>query len=227
MPTDETPATEEARFAAEIEFFARKLVDLDLLEWFGGNISVRVGEDDLLINRTRAAGTELGAMPVVRTGIHRDDANTPWASSALAIHRAIYRTTSARAIIHAHPRNAVLLSFFEDEIMPIDENGLLYLGLKGAKVVAAPEIFGWNLVADDLANALDGRKAVVLRWHGSFAIGQTLDDALHATRGLDNAAEYILRFRQAAPHFGPAKHLPAKVASIMGGDPTRLLPPGS
>jgi L-fuculose-phosphate aldolase len=227
MTHDETPIDEPERLAEEIDFFARKLVDLDLLEWFGGNISVRIGERDLLINRTRAAGADLGSMPVVRTGIDRDDESTPWASSALAIHRAIYRKTDARAIIHAHPRDAVLLSFFEDEIVPIDENGRLYLGLKGAKVVAAPEVFGWNLVADDLADALVDRKAVVLRWHGSFAIGQTLDDALHATRGLNNAAEYILRFRQAAPHFGPAKHLPQTVSPIMGGDPSRLLPPGS
>jgi L-fuculose-phosphate aldolase len=224
--TAHTDTRDDAAIAEEIDFFARKLVDLDLLEWFGGNISVRSG-DDLLINRTRAHGTDLGSMPIIRTGIDHDDANTPFASSALAIHRAIYRRTNAQAIIHAHPRDAVLLSFFEDEIMPIDENGLLYLGLNGAKVVAAPEIFGWNLVADDLADALVDRKAVVLRWHGSFAIGPTLDEALHVTRGLNNAAEYILRFRQTAPHFGPAKHMPEKVSPIMGGDPARLLPPGS
>ena len=39
--------------------------------------------DDLLINRTRAIGSERGSMPVVRTGIDRDDERTPWASSAL------------------------------------------------------------------------------------------------------------------------------------------------
>ncbi len=223
MHAVESVSEQEQRLAAEIEFFAHLLVDLDLLEWYGGNLSVRLG-DDLLINRTRAIATERGAMPVVRTGIDRDDENTPWASSALAIHRAIYRRTDARAIIHAHPRDAVLLSFFVDEIVPVDENGLLYIGA-GARVIGAPEVFGWNLVADDLAEALVDRKAVVLRWHGSFAVGQSLDEALHATRGLNNAAEYILRLRQYTPLFDSVLHLPTQVATVMGGDATRLLPP--
>ena len=214
---------DDAALAEEIDFFARELVALDLLEWHGGNISVRRG-DDLLINRTRAIGSERGSMPVVRTGIDRDDERTPWASSALAIHRAIYRRTDAQAIIHAHPRSAVLLSLFEDEIAPIEENGRLYLG-DGARVVTAPELFGWNLVADELADALTDRKTVVLRWHGSFAIGPTLDDAMHATRALEHTAEYVIRFRQAAPHFGPHRPLPTNVATVMGGDPARLLPP--
>ena len=214
---------QESRLAEEIEFFAQRLVDLDLLEWYGGNISVRLG-DDLLINRTRAIATERGAMPVTRTGIYRDDENTPWASSALAIHRAIYQRSDAQVIIHAHPRHATLLSFFVDEIVPIDENGQLYIG-PGAKVIAAPELFGWNLVADDLADALIDRKAVVLKWHGSFAKGKTLDEAMHATRGLNHAAEFILRVHQHAPYFPQIHHLPQKVARVMGGEGTRVLPP--
>lgn len=213
----------ETRIAEEIDFFARRLVDLDLLEWYGGNISVRLG-DDLLINQTRAISPERGAMPAARTGICRDDENTPWASSALAIHRAIYRRTDAQVVIHAHPRHATLLSFFVDEIVPVDENGMLYVG-PGVKVVAAPELYGWNLVADELAEALLDRKAVVLKWHGSFAVGQTLDEAMHATRGLNHAAEFILRLKQHAAHFDRIEHLPDKAATVMGGEGTRVLPP--
>lgn len=216
-------ADTEARLAAEIDFFAQRLVDLDLLEWYGGNISVRL-DDDLLINRTRAIATDRGAMPVVRTGIFTDDENTPWASSALAIHRAIYRHTDAQAIIHAHPRHATLLSFFVDEIVPVEENGFLYIG-PGARVIAAPERFGWNLVADDLAHALRDRKAVMLKWHGSFVKGQTLDEAMHATRGLNHAAEFVLRLHQHTPYFPSIQHLPTTVSPVMGGEGTRLLPP--
>lgn len=212
-----------AKIAEEIDFYARELVALDLLEWHGGNISVRDG-DHLIINRTRAFATDRGSMPVVRTGIAFDDDETPWASSALAIHRAIYRETDAQAIIHAHPRDAVLLSFFEDAIEPIEENGRLYLGDR-VPIVEAPELFGWNLVADDLARALQKSKAVVLRWHGSFAIGPTLDDAMHVSRAVQHTAEYILRFRQMAPYFERVKPLPTSVATIMGGDPSRKLPP--
>ena len=219
----ETSVAREARLAAEIEFFAQRLVDLDLLEWYGGNISVRLG-NDLLINRTRAIATERGAMPVVRTGIFEDDENTPWASSALAIHRAIYQRTDAQTIIHAHPRHATLLSFFVDEIVPVEENGFLYIG-PGARVIAAPVLYGWNLVADALADALRDRRAVMLKWHGSFVKGDTLDEAMHATRGLNNAAEFILRLHQHAPYFPEIHYLPTTVCPVKGGEGTRLLPP--
>ncbi|GIT09406.1 MAG: hypothetical protein CM1200mP30_30360 [Pseudomonadota bacterium] len=35
------------------------------------------------------------------------------------MHRAIYRKTDAKAIIHAHPYHASLLSFYIDEIRPL------------------------------------------------------------------------------------------------------------
>ena len=47
---------------------------------------------------------------------------------------------------------------FHGRDRPVDENGVLYLGA-GARVVAAPELMGWNLVAEELARAVsDGRR---------------------------------------------------------------------
>ncbi len=58
---------------------------------------------------------------LIDTGINRNDRNTPLASSELAVHRAIYRETRARAIVHAHPPYANTLALVEKEIVPRDE----------------------------------------------------------------------------------------------------------
>ncbi|MBI4790214.1 MAG: class II aldolase/adducin family protein [Chloroflexi bacterium] len=44
-----------------------------------------------------------------------------------------------------------------------------------------------------VANALAAYKIVVLRGHGSFAIGQTLDEAFHWTSTLEEACEIALK----------------------------------
>lgn len=230
--TQTTAAPDSAAFlrkaAEDLSFISRRLVDFDQVEWYGGNLSVRDGDDCIITRTVSNKGAVEGASvedEVVRTGIYSDDENTAWASSALAIHRAIYRKTTAKAVLHAHPRWATLLSLYTDEIIPIEENGRLYLG-DSVRVVAAPELFGWNLVADELADALDGgRLAVMLKWHGSFSIGQTLNEAMHNSRALNNVAEFIIRARQLEPVFGLPTPLPTVVSTEKGGAGTRILPP--
>jgi Ribulose-5-phosphate 4-epimerase and related epimerases and aldolases len=60
---------------------------------------------------------------LVETGIVRNNRATPLASAELAVHRTIYKRTSALAVVHAHPPYAVALSFTEEEIIPCDMEG--------------------------------------------------------------------------------------------------------
>ena len=67
----------------------------------------------------------------------------------------------------------------------------------GARVVAAPELTRLNLVAEELARAVsDGRKVVMLKWHGSFASGATLHEPVRAARAVDHTAEFCIRVRE-------------------------------
>ena len=49
--TTNDPQDEERALRAELGTYARLLVELGLLEFKGGNLSVRVGESDMLITR--------------------------------------------------------------------------------------------------------------------------------------------------------------------------------
>jgi L-fuculose-phosphate aldolase len=161
-----------------------------LISSHGGNLSVRVG-DRLVIKRR---GTMLGRLrlaDLVETGLFEDDEGTPLASTELIVHRAIYRTTSALAVVHAHPRITVALSLFRDEIIPLDSEGGLLLGR--VPVVTARVPSGSPEVAEAVAQALAKQPVVVVRRHGSFAIGQTLEEAFQRTAVLEEACEIIWR----------------------------------
>jgi L-fuculose-phosphate aldolase len=220
---DRAAPLDERTLREDMVVFSRELVDADLVEFRGGNLSVRLNHDEMLITRTKVKKGQLTGADIVRTAIWEYDENASIASSALEIHQAIYRTTDAGAVIHAHGSRAVTLSFFLDEIVPLDENGLLHLR-PGVRVIAAPTLFGWNQIADELAECLVDEKIVVHKWHGTFAKGNDLADAFHRTRALEFAAAHILWVHLLGEKLGRPSYPPTEVARVIGGVDARGLP---
>jgi L-fuculose-phosphate aldolase len=217
-----TGAAEEEALRRELAHYAGMLVETGLLEFKGGNLSARIGDDEMLVTRRSSAKGAFTDDDVVRTSISHLDANANVASSTYEIHRAIYLQTDARAVIHAHPSQTVSLSLFLDELVPQDENGMLYLRPK-VSVVAPPTLFGWNLVADQMAECLASENVVVQKWHGTFAKGQDLAEAFHRTRAVEFMSAHLIRIAQLRPFFGDPAPLPAEMAEVIGGVPGRQL----
>jgi L-fuculose-phosphate aldolase len=163
-----------------------------LISSHGGNLSVRFG-DRVIIKRRGAMLGRLKPHDLVETSLERNDSNVMLASTELIVHRAIYQATPALAVVHAHPRTAVALSLSRDEIVPIDNEGS-YL-LKKIPVVAIEMASGSTQMARILAESLKEYKIVMLRGHGSFAIGQTLDEAFQWTSALEECCQIILAAR--------------------------------
>ena len=88
-----------------------------LVSSHNGNLSIRFG-DRLIITRRSCRLGSLEEHDLVETGISKNDRFTPLASSELPIHRSIYQTTPAQAIVHAKPPHAVALSLTETEFEP-------------------------------------------------------------------------------------------------------------
>jgi L-fuculose-phosphate aldolase len=215
-------SSEEEELRAQIQVFSRLLVELGLLEFKGGNLSVRVGEKDMLITRRAASKGAVMEDDIVRTAIDELDENANLASSAYEVHRAIYQKTEARAVIHAHPSKTVTLSMFLDELVPQDENGLLYLRPK-VSVVAPPSLFGWNLAAEEMATCLQTENVVVQKWHGTFAKGVDLTEAFHRTRAVEFMSAHLIRIQELRPIFGEPTPVPTTMAEVIGGVPGRGL----
>ncbi len=155
----------------------------------GGNMSVRVG-DRIIIKRRGAQLGRLRPEDFVQTHLYKKDSGIVRASTELIVHRAIYLKTSALAVIHTHPRTAIALSLSRDNIIPIDNEGS-YL-LHKIPVVAVEYASGSPEMADAVADALQGYKVIMLRGHGCFAVGQTLEEAFHWVSTLEEVCDIIL-----------------------------------
>lgn len=172
----------------DLQEVGRDLYRLALVTSHGGNLSVRDGHD-MWITGT---GTMLGRLEtrhisLVHAGGH---AEGPPPSSDTVLHATTYALTAAGAVVHAHPRHAIALTYDTDLFVPGDLEGELHL--RDVPVVApGPQ------QVEHIAGALQTRVVVVLRAHGAYARGRTLWEALHWVTALEESA-HIAWLRRAA-----------------------------
>ncbi|GAB4480330.1 MAG: fuculose-1-phosphate aldolase [Anaerolineae bacterium] len=179
----------DQRLYEEFRDIGRDIYVGQLTSSHGGNMSVRVGSR-IIIKRRGAQLGRLKPEDFIETSLYEKDSGIMRASTELIVHRTIYQKTSALAVIHSHPRTAIVLSLSRDEIIPIDVEGS-YL-LHKVPVVAAEFASGSQEMADLVAEALREYKIIMLRGHGCFSTGQTLEEAFHWISALEEASDIIL-----------------------------------
>lgn len=157
-------------------------------------MSVRLG-DRILITRRGSMLGRLRPEDMVETGLYVDDSGIALASSEIIVHRAIYRKTSAQAILHTHPPHGIALSLELDEIVPVDSEGS-YL-LHRVPVVAAEKTIGSEEMAEVLSEALRRYKLCMLRGHGLFATGSLLEEAYQWSTAFEASARILYLVRTA------------------------------
>jgi L-fuculose-phosphate aldolase len=176
----------------EAQRIGRELVKMGLISSHGGNLSVRMG-DMLLITRRGCMLGDLKKGDIIETGLEKEDSKVVLASSELIVHRAIYQATAALAIVHCHPPSAIALSLEMDAIVPLDSEGS-YL-LHRVPVVATGKTIGSEEVAQLLPPVLKEYKIAMLRGHGSFAVGQMLEEALMLSSALEVSSKIFILAR--------------------------------
>ena len=175
------------------DLFARGLVASN-----SGNLSVRLG-DRIIITRRGSRLNCLQEHDLIETGISKNNRSTPLASTELPVHRAIYRETQALAIVHAHPPHAIALSLSDTEIIPS--------GVEGLSVGSLTPVVGWDMeikpggLAAIISQALKQRRIIMVHGHGSFAIGQLLEEAYNFTAALEQNCQVLclLKSLQVSP----------------------------
>lgn len=164
-----------------------------LVSSHAGNMSVRVGGRMFITRRASMLG-RLRREDIIEVGLHGADSHILLASSEIAVHLEIYRRTSSLSVIHAHPPFGVLLSFFEDELLPRDSEGS-YL-LKKVPVVAVEKTVGAREAALAVAEALLDYRVVLMRGHGSFARAELIEEAYMLTTALEASAFYLFHMKE-------------------------------
>jgi L-fuculose-phosphate aldolase len=167
----------------------RDLYGQNMISSHGGNLSIRLG-DKVVIKRRGAMLGALKPHDLIETRIDKNDSGVALASTELLVHRTVYQQTPALAICHCHPRTAIAFSLSRDEIVPID-NEASYL-LKKIPVVMEEFASGTPQMANKVASALQNYKIIMLRGHGSFSTGQTLDEAFFWASTLEEACQIML-----------------------------------
>lgn len=149
-----------------------------------GNMSLRAAEGGFYITRS-GAYLDTREMPVF---VPDKGEAPPEASSEYRVHRAVYQTTPHLAIVHAHPVHAVAASLDADQIRPVDSEGKM-LCPEIPVVEGEP---GGDEIALNVSEALRSAHVVIVRGHGTFAAGATLDAAYIATSITEYSCQILL-----------------------------------
>lgn len=163
-----------------------------LISSHGGNLSVRRG-DEIIITRRGSMLGSLAEDDLVTTSMAACERDVD-CSRELVVHRAIYEACGATAIAHTHSIHTVYRSLVADSIEPIDSESKYVLGasvpvLAPAETISSPE------AAELLAGVFAaGEKVGVLRSHGPFAVGDSLEQAFYHITCLE-ASCHILDLR--------------------------------
>lgn len=160
--------------AEQLIHFARKLKSDGLIHSKIGNLSIR-DRETIHISRSGSMLDELKVEDIIRIGIDDLSADNR-ASSDLAVHRAVYSSTTSRALIHAHPPYAVAESLISRNIdLLITQDIETRHILEAIPLVSAPQ--DHHELAASCAEMLIRYKALIVRGHGVYAAGDSLESA--------------------------------------------------
>ena len=174
-------------YSDEFERIGKRLFAEHLVGGNFGNISVRQADEGFFIKKT---GTYLDiAGEPVYVPLRGDV--PPDASSEFRVHREVYRKTNHQAVVHAHPPYAVAASLVLESIVPEDSEGVMFCP-RIPVVRGAP---GSQEIADNVAKALSDSKLAIVRGHGTFAAGKTLDEAFTFTSLAEHSCR-VLQFKR-------------------------------
>jgi L-fuculose-phosphate aldolase len=171
-------------YLPEFQTTGRALADSGLISGASGNLSIRLKEH-LIITKHDSVLSALTSAELIETGIQTDGHATPLASWELPVHRAIYIGMPARAVVHAHPPSAITLSLVEKKLALPGK-----VAIVGTNAGIVP-----GVLADEIVCELKKHSLVMVKGHGSFAIGKTLAEACALTIKFEEDCTRLCRQR--------------------------------
>jgi len=178
-----------------------------------GNLSLRDSEDRDVFYIT-ASGSQQGALipsdivPLRFSGVSWGDGR---ASTESTIHRKILSIPGVEACIHAHYLSAISVSFdskekqnflvYEGKIDDRDEFSFVPVDMIGAHLLGKIpcgtylESVGSIEMEERIPKYLTGNRATIVKGHGPFVRGRSLEECLHLQGLVDASAKLLLTAR--------------------------------
>lgn len=149
-----------------------------------GNGSVRV-DDTVWVTPTGACGDTLDADALVACPIEGEAARG--ASLDATLHLAVYRANpQARAVLHSHGAHAIALSLSGEDFVPVDFEGAAYFPRVPVLDIPYAEYVAQSPAR--VAQTLAEHPVAMVRGHGVYAWGETLDRAYKWNCSVEAAA---------------------------------------
>lgn len=168
----------------DIIYWGKTIFERRLICGWGGNISRRIGKKRFLITGRNCPLGFLAPKDLVEINASGDPikkSQTP--SSETPVHLAVYRETEAQAVIHVHPATIVVFSLSHDRFVPLSWEERYIIG----EIPVVPQLTPTVKDPAKVVEALRVRPVVILKGHGTVAMGKDLRDAFLLTDLLEGA----------------------------------------
>jgi L-fuculose-phosphate aldolase len=171
----------------EVARFMRRLYRHGLTTTSGGNISLRVSDDCILIT---PSGTDKGMMRWSEVGILLPDGEnlTPDLKPSIEseMHLSIFRKRDVKAIVHAHPVFATSFTAMKrkiDTTLTAEACAIL-----GEPLFVPYALMGTKELAEVVSENISDSEILLLENHGILSVGSGLLQAFDRIEVLENAA---------------------------------------
>jgi L-fuculose-phosphate aldolase len=172
----------------EVARFMRRLYNHGLTTTSGGNISMRVSDEIIVIT---PSATDKGRMKWDEVGImnSKGESLTPHLKLSIesGMHLSIYNSKNVNAIVHAHPVFATSFTAMKRKIntaLTAEACAIL-----GDPVFVPYALMGTKDLAAIVSDQIDRSDILLLENHGILAVGKDLLQAFDKIEVLENAAK--------------------------------------
>jgi L-fuculose-phosphate aldolase len=164
--------------------WGRRLFDRRLISGWGGNLSCRTGKNQFLITGQHAPLGFLTAKDLVRI----DKEGKPIkkgqrASSETPMHMAVYAGTETEVVVHVHPPMVLAFSLSHGSFVPVSFEEKYTIGEVPIIAQDTPTVTKPEKVVEELKY----HPVVIIKGHGTVAIGKTFQEAFLFTDLLEEA----------------------------------------
>jgi L-fuculose-phosphate aldolase len=170
--------------AREIIRWGKLLFERRLISGWGGNLSCRSDKNRFVITGQHAPLgflTPKDLVPIDGAGKPLNKKLRP--SSETPMHMAVYAGTDAQAIVHVHPPMVLAFSLTHDHFSPVSYEERYTIG----RVPIIPQDTPTVTKPDKVVEALKYNPVVIIKGHGTVAIGENFQEAFLLTDLLEEA----------------------------------------
>ena len=166
--------------------YGRRLYARGLVAGNEGNISCRIGENEVIVTPTMESKGYMDPDMLVKVDLDGNKIGGSYdRSSETLMHLGIYRACgNVAAVVHAHPTAATAFACCGKNVKidSIAEAALLF----GSELVVTPyAALGTAAVPESILPYLDGRRALLLGNHGALTWAGTLKEAYFIMESLE------------------------------------------